>query len=80
MNDIAREWNLHRTTIAAELQRAGMVQLPKGMSADQIDQAVELYGSGLSLAVVGSQLGFTARTIRAELLRRDLKLRPRPGW
>lgn len=80
MNDIARERNIHRTTIAAALERAGVAQRPKGMNAEQVDQAVEFYVSGLSLATVGSRLGFTARTIRAELLKRDVKMRPRPGW
>lgn len=80
MNDIARERNLHRTTIAAALERAGVAQRPKGMNAEQVDHAVKLYTAGLSLATVGSRLGFTARTIRAELLRHGVKMRPRPGW
>lgn len=80
MNDIARERNVHCTTIAAALERAGVAQRPKGMNAEQVDKAVELYASGLSLATVGSRLGFTARTIRAELLKHDVKMRPRPRW
>lgn len=79
MNDIARERGLHRTTIAAVLDRAGIAQRPKGMSAVQIEMAADLYIAGLSLAAVGSRLGFAARTIRTELLKRGVRMRPRAG-
>lgn len=49
------------------------------MSEGQVDEAVRLYASGLSLARVGERLGFSARTIRTMILRRDIKTRDPHG-
>lgn len=49
------------------------------MSSSQVDIAVRLYDEGLSLANIGSQLGFNATTIRAVLLRRGVATRDPHG-
>jgi len=37
------------------------------MSDAQIDEAVQLYASRLSLARIGARLGFSARTVQSRL-------------
>jgi len=79
MNDIAHQRAIHRTTVAVVSDRAGISRRPKGMTAEQIRLAADLYGCGLSLAAVGSRLGSSASTIRAELMKISVRIRPRPG-
>lgn len=49
------------------------------MSDTQIDEAVQLYGSGLSLARIGERLGFSPTTVRSQLPRRGVRLRDPHG-
>jgi IS30 family transposase len=49
------------------------------MTTDEIDQADELYASGLSLAAVGRQLNREASVIRYALLRHRVRLRDSHG-
>ena len=63
MNDIARHFGLHRTTVRAILDRAGANVRSRAMTPAQIRLAAKLYEQGLTLEEIGKQLGFTAETI-----------------
>jgi hypothetical protein len=69
----------HRITVSEVLDRTDTTKRPKGMIPSQVDVAVRLYESGLSLAGVGAQLKFDAVTIRTMLLRRGVKTRDSHG-
>lgn len=79
MKQIAARHGIHRVTVNEVLARTGTTERPKGMCPSQVDMAARLYGSGLSFANVGAQLGFDAVTIRTMLLRRGVKTRDSDG-
>jgi DNA-binding CsgD family transcriptional regulator len=67
INEVARQFRLHRTTVNAILERHGVPVRARTMSPTQIRRARELYESGLSLVDVGAQLGFNAQTVANRL-------------
>lgn len=77
--DIAQALSVDKVTVIEHLNRAEVERRPRGMSEGQVDEAVRLYASGLSLARVGERLGFSARTIRTMILRRGIKTRDPHG-
>ena len=79
MKQIAARHDIHRVTVSEVLDRTGTTKRPKGLSPSQVDIAVRLYESGLSLASVGSQLKFDAVITRTMLLRRGVKTRDSHG-
>ncbi|MCU1477692.1 MAG: hypothetical protein JWQ64_2385 [Subtercola sp.] len=76
MKALARQFGLHRTTIAGHLNRRGVELRDVTISGHRVDQAVALYESGLSLANIGKKLGFTDGTIHTHLKRRGMRMRP----
>ncbi len=72
MKQIAARHDIHRVTVSEVLDRTGTTKRPKGMSPSQVDIAVRLYESGLSLASVGAKLGFNAATVRTMFLRHGI--------
>ena len=79
MKEIAVRHRIHRVTVSEVLERTGTTKRQKGMSDDQVAVAAKMYESGLSLAIVGKQLGFNATTIRTTLLRYGLIMRDSHG-
>jgi hypothetical protein len=79
---LAYEYRIHKTTASAVLQRAGIARRSYnvGPSDEAKLLAVELYGQGISTAVIGAILGFSSETIRSHLIQTGIKLRPRRGW
>lgn len=77
--DIARALSINKVTVIDHLNRADVERRPLGMSDMQIDEAVQLYASGLSLARIGERLGFSARTIQSRLRERGVRFRDTHG-
>ena len=77
--DIARALSINKVTVIDHLNRADVERRPLGMSDTQIDEAVQLYASGLSLARIGERLGFSARTIQSRLRERGVRFRDTHG-
>lgn len=75
MNEVARQFGLHRTTVRAILDRAGITVRPREMSTTQVNLAIKLYADGLSLQAVGERLGFNAQTIANRLLVAGIQMR-----
>lgn len=75
MNEVARAFKMHRTTVVAILKRHGVPQRPRVMSPEQVQAARELYESGLPLAAVGERLGFNGLTIANRLRALGVQLR-----
>jgi hypothetical protein len=79
--DLAREFGVHRRTVADHLIRLGIarrVNLPK-LPPPDIERAVIKYQAGDSLATVGKALNVDASTVRRALKRAGVAIRPRPG-
>jgi DNA-directed RNA polymerase specialized sigma24 family protein len=51
----------------------------RGLSAEQIDEAVRLYEAGQSLARIGERLGVDAGTVRARVVERRVRMRDTHG-
>lgn len=77
---VARARSIYKFTVTDHLNRAGVMRRLRGMSDDmEINWAVRLYASGLSLARIGERLGFSARTIQSRLRERGVCFRDAHG-
>lgn len=65
--ELAVEHSCHRTTISAVLKRRGVVLRGATPTAEQVNEMIRLYESGLSLAKVGQRSGFHASTVLVHL-------------
>lgn len=79
MKGIAAAHGIHRVTVSQVLERTGTTKRPHSMNPSQVDTAARLYEERLSLASIGTRLGFNATTIRAVLLRRGVATRDSHG-
>lgn len=75
---LADLYGIERRT-AMEIVRRYGAQLTRGLSPAQIDEAVERYERGESLAAIGTALGFAANTVRKKLLQRRVPMRAAAG-
>jgi lambda repressor-like predicted transcriptional regulator len=86
MQKLAERWNLHRTTVAEHLHRAGVAVRQRGIPAEMLDEAIRLYGEGWSCQRLAERYGCSAETVRQVLRKSSVRLRspwaqrrPRPG-
>lgn len=75
MKDLANQWRLHRTTVAAHLRRAGVAPRRRGVPAARLLEAVRLYGQGWSCKRLAERYGCDDETVRQALKRADVSLR-----
>jgi transposase-like protein len=81
LDELAREFGVHRRTVAHHLERLGVarrVNLPK-LTPTDIERAVSQYQAGDSLATVGKILNVDASTVQRALKQAGMAIRPRPG-
>lgn len=72
---LAAEHRCHRTTISGLLKRHGVAARRGAVSDHQIQEMVQLYKSGLSLALVGERLGLADTTVHRHLRRWGVQVR-----
>jgi transposase-like protein len=72
---LARTHGLNRNTVAMHLRTAGVTIRMDGMTPEQIEQAVEYYRAGWSLAKIGREVGADAETVRKRLCERGVPMR-----
>lgn len=77
--EISEALDVPRTMVSTHLKRAGVVTRRRPLTENQIDEAVRLYESGLSLAHVGERIGAAPRTIQLRLREREVQLRDTHG-
>jgi len=70
-----KQFDLAKSTVIDHLNRAKVYRRVHAMSEVQIDEAVELYKSGLSLAVIGKRIGFDDQTILNRMRVRGVRMR-----
>jgi len=75
MKELAAKWQLHRTTVAAQLRRAGMQLRRRGISADQLPDVTRLYGEGWSCQRLAERYDCDDETVRQVLKQAGVKLR-----
>ena len=79
---IAKVLGVHHWTVAVHLEQLGVPRRVnrRMMNAHEIADARGRYESGDSLATVAAAYGVDAATVRRELHRADVAVRPRLGW
>ena len=80
VNDLAVAFGINRNTV---LEQVGRMNLPRrypALSAEEVQQAAELYESGQSLAMIGRILRVHATTVRRQLIKAGVAIRARAGW
>jgi hypothetical protein len=65
--------------VAAILKRNNVAVRGRSLTEPEVQLAIKLYASGLSLAVVGSRFGKTAGTIQRALMARGIPTRDSHG-
>ena len=78
MREVAREFQMSRTTVAKHLADRG-IDTSRGMKPADAKEAAELYAEGLSSIVIGKQLGFDNHTIIKALRQQDAPIRTALG-
>jgi transposase-like protein len=73
-------FGIHKTTVAAHLDRAGITNRRGAMTPEQVSEAIDLYAQGWSLAKIGDHLGVCPTSVYYWLRKHDVELRPRAGW
>jgi len=81
VSELSRRYGVHRTTIGAHLERAGIARrrLVRKMTDDSVARAATRYGEGASLAVVAQEFDVHGRTLAREFRRAGVSIRPRRG-
>jgi hypothetical protein len=72
-------FGIARQTVSKILKRRGVTMRMKGLTGEQIEEAVRLYEGGWSLARIGAKFSIDAWTVRARVVERGVRMRPRPG-
>ena len=80
MNDLARQYGVHRHTILLALRRSDIPIRPCGLSPDRVAEAAELYRTGWSLARLGEKYGCADKAVGYALRQYGVEIRPRRGW
>lgn len=68
--DLAREYGISEWRVQELRKRFGLAKHPIGMTSDEVDVAVLLFGQGLSFNKIGRGVGRDPKTVAKELRRR----------
>ena len=71
------KYSLGKGSVLQILEDAGVPMRRQGLNEAEVDEAVRLYESGMSLARVATQLGSEPTTVGRALHARGVRLRPR---
>jgi transposase-like protein len=81
IDDLARSYGVHRTTIIKHLhQRAPRRRVVRKMTDALVAQAAAMYIVGHSLATVANRFKVDTRTLGREFRKAGVPIRPRRGW
>lgn len=75
MKQLAQTWAMHRTTVAAQLRKAGVELRRQGVPDERLQEAVRLYAEGWSLQRLAERYGCDAETVRTTLKLQDVRMR-----
>lgn len=74
--ELCRRYCLSKSGVLKLLADQGVVMRPRGLTDEQADLAVRLYGEGHSLKAIGQQLDKAKSSVREALMQRDVTMRP----
>lgn len=77
--ELGDQFGIERRTVSAILHRHGVPMRRRGLSEEQIDDAVRLYNQRWSLARIGDRMGVAAGTVRQRLHERGVMMRDTQG-
>ena len=79
---LASEFDINRETALEYLKPAGIARRPnvRKLTDQLVQEAGHLYETGLSLKNVAVRFDVNETTIRNELTRAGIQVRPRRGW
>jgi hypothetical protein len=77
--DLAEWFHIHRTTVSGHLHRRGVKMRGQGLAESQVDQGIQLYERGWSVARIGSHLGVNGSTVWLTLRARGVRMRDAQG-
>ena len=75
MQQLARRWRLHRTTVAEQLRREGVPVRQRGIRAERLNEAIRLYNEGWSCLRLADRYDCDDETVRQALRRANVRLR-----
>jgi transposase-like protein len=75
IKQLAAQWGLHRTTVAAQLREAGVQLRGQGLPDGVLDEAIRLYDAGWSCQRLAERYGCNATTVWKVLQQTGVKLR-----
>lgn len=75
MHELAAQFGVHRTTVAASLRKLSIPLRRQGLHGADLADATRLYGEGWSLARLGEQFKCDAETVRQSLKRAGVVMR-----
>lgn len=73
-------YGLGKGSVLKLLREAGVRMRGQGLSPTDLETAVQLYESGLSLKAVGEHFGISSDATRNAFVRAGVAMRPRRGW
>lgn len=76
---LSGQFGIDRRTVGAILKRNEVITRGGGLSPAQIDETVELYESGWSLARIAERAGVTPTTVHRRLRDRGVRIRAAHG-
>jgi DNA-binding NarL/FixJ family response regulator len=79
-NQLAIRYQLNRASVRRLIQRGGIPPNRRSLTEAEVEQAVELYATGLTVARVAAQLGRPPTTVHATLRQRGVQLRSRHDY
>jgi len=77
--ELGDQFGIERRTVSAILHRRGVPMRRRGLSEEQIDDAVRLYNQGWSLARIAARMDVAAGTVRQRLHERGVTMRDNQG-
>lgn len=79
LSTLAERYKISKGAVRRLLNRGGVELRQRGLTSEQIDEAVRLYGRGWSLARISEKLGVTANTVHTRLRERGVRMRDTHG-
>jgi hypothetical protein len=79
-NQLAIRYHLNRASVRQLIQRAGIPPNRRSLTEAEIEQAMKLYATGLTVALVAAELGRPPTTVHATLRQHGVQLRSRHDY
>jgi hypothetical protein len=79
LSQLAAVYKSHTQTISRALERRGVSRRFRLLQGDRLEEAIQLYGQGQSLAKVGARLSVSPDAVADTFRRVGVRVRPKPG-